>query len=170
MMLACLAFLPALALGPGDVAVFAVIVVATGLALGADVILPASLQADVIDVDTAASGEERAGLYLSLWALATKLALAAAVGLAFPLLGAAGFDPASGLATPMGLAVLSALYAGLPVVLKVGAICLVWRFPIDRQHQESLRRQIEDALAQPSPSVPSSPAPRAENRGRRATG
>ena len=143
MLLACAAFLAAPMLGPGDVAIFAAIVVVTGFALGADVILPASIQADVIDVDTAASGEQRAGLYMALWALATKLALAAAVGIAFPLLGAAGFDPSAGMETPRGLLVLGLLYAGLPVLLKLGAIALVWRFPLDQASHDALRATIE---------------------------
>jgi glycoside/pentoside/hexuronide:cation symporter, GPH family len=142
MLLACAAFLAAPVLGPGDVALFAAVVVVTGLALGADVILPASIQADVIDVDTAASGEQRAGLYMALWALATKLALASAVGIAFPVLGAMGFDPAAGIETPRGLLTLGLLYAGLPVVLKLGAIALVWRFPIDEAAHDALRARI----------------------------
>jgi Na+/melibiose symporter-like transporter len=96
------------------------------------VVLPASIQADVIDIDTAATGAERAGLYLGLWALATKLAFAGAVGLAFPLLGAAGFDPGAGMKTQAGLVMLGLLYAGLPSLLKLGAIALVWNFPLDR--------------------------------------
>jgi Na+/melibiose symporter-like transporter len=143
MLLSCAAFVGAPLLGPGDVMVFAAIVVVTGLALGADVILPASIQADVIDVDTAASGEQRAGLYMALWALATKLALAAAVGIAFPLLGAAGFDPSAGVETPRGLMVLGLLYAGVPILLKLGAIALVWRFPLDQASHDALRASIE---------------------------
>lgn len=147
MLLACAGFVTAPWLGPGDVAVFAVVVVVTGLALGADVILPASIQADVIDVDTAASGEERAGLYLSIWALATKLALAGAVGLAFPVLSWAGFDPAAGLATPTGLAALGLLYAAVPIVLKLGAVAIIWRFPLDAAAHAELRCRIEERRA-----------------------
>jgi glycoside/pentoside/hexuronide:cation symporter, GPH family len=143
MLLACAAFVGAPLLGPGDVWAFAAIVVVTGLALGADVILPASIQADVIDVDTAATGEERAGLYLSIWALATKLALAGAVGIAFPVLGAFGFDPAAGRLEPAGLTALAWLYAGLPVVLKLGAILAMWRFPLDEARQAELRAIID---------------------------
>jgi GPH family glycoside/pentoside/hexuronide:cation symporter len=142
MMLACAAFAFAPALGPGDVWPFAAICLFTGLALGADVILPASIQADVIDVHTARTGEERAGLYLSLWALATKLALAGAVGIAFPILGAMGFDPGAGLRTATGLTTLALLYAALPVALKVAAIALIWRFPLDAKAHAELRRTI----------------------------
>lgn len=148
MLLACAAFVVAPFLGPGNVLAFAAVVVITGLALGADVILPASIQADVIDVDTAASGQERAGLYLSIWALATKLALAGAVGIAFPLLGAFGFDPAAGLVTPAGLTTLAWLYAGLPVLLKLCAVGVMWGFPLDEAGQAELRRIIARREAQ----------------------
>ncbi len=132
MLLAVVCFSGAVFLREGDVMAFGLICVLTGLALGADIVLPAAIQADVIDLDTAATGAERAGLYLGLWALATKLAFAGAVGIAFPLLGAAGFNPAAGASTPAGLLALGLLYAGLPGLLKLGAIALVWNFPLDR--------------------------------------
>ena len=69
-------FAPAPFLGEGSVAVFALVCIGTGFALGADLMLPPAIQADVIDVDTAASGEQRSGLYFAAWGLATKLALA----------------------------------------------------------------------------------------------
>lgn len=131
MVLAVICFAGAVFLREGDIFGFGIVCVLTGLALGADVVLPASIQADVIDVDTAQTGAERAGLYLGLWALATKIAFAGAVGLAFPLLSAAGFDPAAGVRTPGGLVMLGLLYAGLPSLLKLGAIALVWNFPLD---------------------------------------
>ncbi|WP_406853605.1 MFS transporter [Alsobacter sp. KACC 23698] len=152
MMLACAAFSVAPWLGSGDVAAFAAVTLVTGLALGADVILPASMQADVIDVDTARSGQERTGVYLAFWALATKLALAGAVGVAFPILGAAGFDAALGSGNPpSSLATLAFLYAGLPVLLKLVAIGLVWRFPLDAQAHAQLRRAIEAARERATP-------------------
>ncbi len=142
MIMAALAFLGALMLGPGDVLPFALICVLTGLALGADVVLPAAIQADVIDIDTAATGQERAGLFLGVWALASKLALAAGVGIAFPLLALAGFDPGAGAKSEAGLAALAWLYAGLPVLMKLGAIALVWNFPLDRTAQAEAAARI----------------------------
>lgn len=143
MLMACAAFVFAPWLGPGDVTAFAVICVITGFTLGADVVLPASIQADVIDVDTAATGEERSALYLSLWALATKLALAGAVGIAFPVLGAAGFDPSIQRLEPAGLTMLGLLYAGFPVLLKIGAVLTMWRFPLDETQQRALQARID---------------------------
>lgn len=145
MLLACAVFLFAPFLGPGDTVAFGVICVLTGLAVGADLVLPPSIQADVIDVDTAASGDQRSGLYLAAWGLATKLALAAAVGIAFPLLSLAGFDPASGVRTESGLTMLAWLYGSLPVALKIAAIALMWRFPLDEASHAALRDRIENA-------------------------
>ncbi|ALK09909.1 MFS transporter [Blastochloris viridis] len=143
MLIACAAFLVAALLGPGDLGIFLAVCVITGLTLGADIMLPGSLQADVIDVDTAASGEQRSGLYLAAWGLATKLALAAAVGIAFPVLSWAGFEPASGQASETGLLTLAVLYAAVPVALKLAAIALMWRFPLDAAEQARLRAVIE---------------------------
>ena len=143
MLLACVCFLPAVFLGAGDVAIFALVCVGTGLALGADLMLPPAIQADAIDVDTATTGEQRSGLYFAAWGLATKLALALAVGIAFPILSAAGFDPGAGLRAESGLAMLAFLYAGLPIALKIGAIAVMWNFPLDAKMQAQLRAQID---------------------------
>ncbi len=141
---ACAVFVLVPLLGPGDLLGFAAICVLTGLALGADLTLPAAVQADVIDVDRMATGSRRSGLYFALWGLATKLALALAVGLAFPLLELAGFDPSGSDGT--GLAALVALYAIVPVALKLAAIALMWNFPLGaKEHAELAARLAQEA-------------------------
>lgn len=142
MLLALPVFLMALLLGTGDVWWFGVICVLTGLTLGADLTLPASIQADVIDVDTAISGEQRSGLYFAFWGLATKAALALGVGIAFPVLSFAGFD-AQAQNDDTALWTLSLLYGGVPVALKAIAIGLMWNFPLDETRQKELRTKIE---------------------------
>ena len=131
-------------LSEGDVFAFAIIAALTGLLMGFDLSMPPAIQADVIDIDTAASGEQRSGTYFAAWSLATKLSLALAVGFAFPLLGAFGFQPDSD--APQSAEALSALaitYAWVPAVLKLGAIALVWNFPLDEEMQRALRAKIE---------------------------
>ena len=131
-------------LGQGDAAWFAAICLGTGLTVGADLALPSAIQADVIDVDTARSGEQRSGLYFATWSLSTKLSLALGVGIIFPLLGLFGFDPAPGAVnTATALAALTATYALIPLMLKLTAIALMWNFPLDEAAQRSLRAEIE---------------------------
>ena len=116
-------------------------------ALGFDLSLPAAVQADVIDIDTLNSGEQRSGLYFAAWSLSTKLSLALGVGLVFRILQYAGFDPqATGRRGSFSaLFTLAALYAWAPVALKLAAIALMWNFPITRAGQAATRREIEAA-------------------------
>lgn len=139
---ACLMFSLVPFLSEGDVLAFAVICCLSGLSLGADLCLPASMQADVIDLDRQKTGRERAGLYFGLWGMATKLALALAVGIAFPILGVIGFTT-DGVNTNTALGGLALLYGGLPVLIKAGAIATIWRFELDEFAQQQLRTEIE---------------------------
>jgi Na+/melibiose symporter-like transporter len=129
-------------LGPGDLIWFAALCVATGFALGADLALPAAMQADVVDEDTAQGGDGRAGLYFALWGMATKLSLALAVGVAFPLLDLAGFNGTSDTLANQGTLVLALLYGAVPIGFKLVAIALIWRFPLDQARQMALRASI----------------------------
>ena len=130
MLLATLAFTAAPWLESGDIVIYAVICLFTGIAYGADLALPASLQADMVDLDRQYSGRERAGLLFGLWGLATKLAAALGVALAFGLLALAGFDPQTdNSATTLGL--LALLYGLAPILLKLIAIALIWRLPTE---------------------------------------
>lgn len=97
MLVACAAFVWTPLIGQHQVGqeaslwLFGIIMLFTGLAVGADLMLPPSIQADVIDVDTARSGEQHTGFYFAIWALATKIALSIAMGLSLVVLGAMGF-------------------------------------------------------------------------------
>lgn len=141
MLLACAAFVWVPLLAPGDIAAFFVICVVTGMAFGADLALPPAMQADVVDLDSLRTGEDRAGWYFALWSMSTKLALAAAVGLAFPLLAFLGFRTEGGNA-PEALIALALLYALVPSVLKLGAIAVIWRHPITAHRQDVIRRRL----------------------------
>ncbi|CAN7327025.1 MFS transporter [Aminobacter sp. LjRoot7] len=144
MTVACAVFAFAGFLGVGDIVPFAIICAATGLLLGFDLALPPAIQADVIDYDTASSGEQRSGLYFAAWGLATKLSLALGVGLVFPILAWSGFDATGGQAMPeTALATLSALYAWLPILPKAAAIAVMWNFPLGEDAQRSLRARID---------------------------
>ena len=115
---ALLAFAGAGLLVAGDVIPFAVICVASGMALGADLALPAAIAADI--------GERRgqAGTCFGAWNFVAKHNLALAAGLALPLLGFLGYVPGTG----EGLSALSFAYAFLPLAFKLLAAILLWRW------------------------------------------
>ncbi len=142
MLYACAVFAAALLLREGDLVAFAIICVLSGAALGADLSLPTAIQADVVDFDTARFGDQRTGAFFALWSLAQKFALAGSGGAALIVLGWIGFSPA-GSNAPSVLNGLSLLYALAPIVLKLGAVALMWTFPLDADAQRDLRRQIE---------------------------
>ncbi len=116
---ACMAFLT-----PEAHFAYAAICAGTGLLLGADLVLPPALQTDVIERDTRHSGLARGALLFGLWSMASKAALAAAVGVGFVGLDLGGYVEGEALDARAKLA-LFALYAGLPVLLKLCAIALV---------------------------------------------
>lgn len=127
--LACFGFVWVPFLGPGDLYWFLAICVISGLALGADVALPASIQADIAQ-QMQHQGNSQTGLLFGLWGLLTKLALALGVGVAFPLLDWVGFqEAADAVQTPAALLTLALLYGALPVLLKLFVAWRMWNFP-----------------------------------------
>ena len=115
-------------LSAGDGMAFAVVCLASGLALGADLALPGALLTGVIH--DAGEGGRGEGRYLGWWTCATKLNLALAAGLALPLLSLAGYR--SGSSDPASLQALAWAYGGLPCLLKLAAAALLWR--AERRH------------------------------------
>lgn len=118
MVLAMLAFAGASGLGSGDLWAFAAICLASGLALGADLALPAAMAADL------GERQGQAGACFGVWNLVAKLNLALAAGLALPLIGALGYVPGTG----AGLPALVWAYALLPLAFKLLAGVLLWRW------------------------------------------
>jgi Na+/melibiose symporter-like transporter len=87
------AFIPLL--GPGHYWLFFLIMMLKGSAVGALVFLPASMAADVVDLDTLRTGEQRTGLYFSLWGMVNKAAVALGVFAATNGVALFGFVPGS---------------------------------------------------------------------------
>jgi Na+/melibiose symporter-like transporter len=118
----------------------------TGLAFGAPPFLDRAILADVVDLDQTKSGEQRTGLFFALMSMTNKVGYALPVGLMFPALALAGFDP-NGNNGPGPLTWLAAMFVGLPILCNITIILLMWRFPIDRAAQAELRSQLESARA-----------------------
>ena len=144
MIFAAIVFSPAPFLPEGSLLTFGAICVLSGLALGADITQPAAIQADVIDVDTASSGEQRSGTYFALWSLATKTSLALTVVAVLPLLEAFGFSANPQIpSTALGITLLGFIYGWGPILLKMPAVAMMWNFPLGKEQVTALRQKIE---------------------------
>lgn len=123
MPLAIAGFVGSAFINPGGALAFAAVCVASGTALGADmVVLPAMFTVSLT----------RAGLNASaafgIWSFAGKLGLAIAAAIILPMLEWAGFDPGTE-NTPDALLALTLAYAILPCALKLCALVLVFGLP-----------------------------------------
>ncbi|MEO0438293.1 MAG: MFS transporter [Pseudomonadota bacterium] len=137
-------------LGSGDVFTYAVIVVGTGLMIGADLALPNAINGDLIEWDAFENGQRRPGLFFALWGTASKLAYALAVGMVFPVLDAIGFDATSTQNLPEDIRVLAVLYAVPSLVFKGIAIALMWNFPLDEAEHARIRQLLAEREGSPS--------------------
>ncbi len=111
-------------LGPGDERLFLGVCIASGIALGADMVVPGALLNRVID-HLGHRGQAE-GLYLGWWNLISKFNLALAAGLCLPLLASWGYAP--GVQSAEGLQALSLTYGVLPCILKTLALAILYYF------------------------------------------
>ncbi|MGI9142823.1 MAG: MFS transporter, partial [Fluviibacter sp.] len=122
MLIAMSAFTGAAFLGAGDWLWFLVICIVSGVAVGTDLTLPASMVADLGEKQTAS------GIYFGVWNLVAKINLALGAGIALPMLSLFGYSPGSLTHSH----VLIAAYVLLPLSLKAVALVLLycWRKPL----------------------------------------
>jgi Na+/melibiose symporter-like transporter len=126
MLLSVAAFVGAYLLGPGDVRAFAAVCILSGIAYGAELAIPPSILADI--VDRAAAPARPDGAYFGLWQMVDKLNLALAAGVALPLLHWLGYTPG---APQPEQAPLSLMYALVPCAIKLAAGVCLWLAPLE---------------------------------------
>ena len=125
MSLAVVVFALAAFLRSGDVAYFALVCIASGASIGADLTLLPAAFAQRLSIIA-----PRGGQGFGLWALMSKLTLAAAAITIFPILDGTGFDATAQEQTAQALWALTLLYAVCPLVLKLVAIGLLIKTPL----------------------------------------
>lgn len=134
-------------LGPGDFWIFFVLMLLKGSAVGSLAFLPTSMAADIIDLDTLETGEQRTGLYFSIWGMVNKAAVALGVLIATNGVVWFGFDPSSDSNSAMAKLAVACLYSLVPAGLACIALPLLWRYPLTRERQAEMRASIERAQA-----------------------
>lgn len=122
------AFVPFL--GEGDFFWFLLITLFSGMSLGADMALPASMQADAAQNSDEAP-REMGGTLFGFFAMLVKLSLAFGVGVSFAILALFDFTPKEPNAE--SLFALSLLYGVAPVLLKLAALLVLVRHKEKKQ-------------------------------------
>jgi Na+/melibiose symporter-like transporter len=141
LILAILAFSIVPFLGSGDVIPFLFVAMVAGITLGADLAMPASMLADVVDQDVLETGKRRTGIFYAVWAMAAKAAAALVVGISLKLLDVVGFVPDM-YNGDRALLVLAFLFSVCPIIFKILALGIVWRYPLTADCQAQLRAEI----------------------------
>ena len=140
MIYSCFIFIFVLFLEEYDLIFFAIICILSGLALSADLAIPSSIQADIIDLEYLKTGKRLTGQFFAFWGLVSKAAIAISTGMALILLDIIGFKSDENNGKNILFAV-SFIYAGLPIILKMFSIYLMWNFKLDKKtHSEILEK------------------------------
>ena len=133
----------------GDYFPFFLLFIVKGFCYGGLQFLPIAMLADVIDVDTARSGGQRAGTYFSILGLTDKLAVAFGTGFSLNLVGLLGFDAANGVngSSELGVLALRLVYCFGPIFFYGIAMALISGYPLTPARHERLRLRIERKTA-----------------------
>ena len=134
-----------LLLGEGDFWYMLPITVVTGFAAGGFAALPNSMKADVIDLDTLTTGENRAALFFSTYSFTYKAAasVGSSIGLfALAIIGFNTIEPS--LNTPQQLWGLKFLFAMFPSIFYLSACAIIWNYPITEERHAEMRAELEE--------------------------
>jgi Na+/melibiose symporter-like transporter len=139
-----------LAIAPGSLALLVGLTLAQGLAQGSGNLMLRSMVADIADHHRLTTGHDRTALFYSAFSISMKAGMALAVGVALPLVGAAGFDPAAAHNTPQALQALLLVFALGPALAHLCSAALLRGFPLDETAHAEVRRALD---RQPAPSA-----------------
>jgi Na+/melibiose symporter-like transporter len=120
-----------------------VITLIQGFTIGAAPILGQSILADVVDLDTLKSGEQRTAFLFAFLAMVRKIFEAAGVGIALPVLSWTGFNPQPQTNSPLALFTLTAMYCLVPLALWIISTVIIWNYPITHERQVRLRAALD---------------------------
>jgi GPH family glycoside/pentoside/hexuronide:cation symporter len=134
---------------PGGQNLMLVAAVLGGLGYGAASSIPWALVADVVEADELKSGQRREGLYYGYLVFFRKLAGAISAFLASALLGATGYLSTNLGSVPLpqppeALMAMRLLVSVIPAVLLLLAVLVAWRYPLDREAYNDIRRQLQE--------------------------
>jgi len=131
-----------LVLSYGQTFEFMLLFTLKGTCFGGILLLPYSMIADTVDIDTANSQDRQQGLFYSVEAMIQKLGFALGAGLPLIVLGWIGYD-AAGETNTESLFALSVIYSLVPAVLVFVASVVIWNYSLTAAKQQELRDLID---------------------------
>ncbi len=136
-----------LAIAPGHLALLVFLTIAQGLAQGSGNLMLRAMVADIADRHRLETGHDRTALFYSAFSISMKAGMALAVGIALPLVGYAGFDPAAVHNTPQALQALVLVFALGPALSHLVSAALLHGFPLDEAAHAAVRRELDRRAA-----------------------
>jgi GPH family glycoside/pentoside/hexuronide:cation symporter len=133
---------------PGALSLLIALTIAQGLAQGSGNQMLRAIVADVADKHRLDSGVDRSALFFSVFSLAGKAAMAAAIGVTLPLIAWFGFNPA-GSNTPEALRGVALVFALGPALTHILAAWLIYGFPLDEDAHGRIRKALAERDAEP---------------------
>lgn len=130
----------------------AIAAIFAGLGYGAANVIPWAIVADVVEEDELKTGKRREGIYAGYLVFFRKLATALSLFVVTRVLAMTGFigGTTGGLFIEQPESALNALrilVGVVPAVMLTLAILVAWRYPLDRQAHDEMRRELAQRRA-----------------------
>ena len=126
---------------------FVILMCFKGSAIGAFSAIPASMAADVIDLDTTKTGKKRAGAYFSIWSMIRKMTYALGITVATTIVVWAGFDsladPVDNPNSRFSLLMLTCAYSIIPALIKLTTVPILWNYDLTEDMVKELQNSEE---------------------------
>lgn len=135
-----------------------------GLGFGAANAVPWAIVADVVEEDELKTGKRREGIYFGYLVFFRKLASAFAIFIVGQVLSLSGFISGTTgsvyIEQPESALLALRFFVGIvPAVMLVSSTLVAWRYPLDRQSYDAIRRQLLEKRAMRARSRTSSRNP-----------
>ena len=134
-------FLLVFFLEDGNFVFFIIISCITGFCLGADLIIPPSIQADITDWHRSKFGEDISGVLFSIITFLNKFAFAVVSIFVFGIMGVLDFDTDGEINTNVRLFIIIS-YALAPILLKLLAAYLLVNFKLKENELQKIQKKI----------------------------
>jgi len=143
--IASLAILAAFFYPAGPTPLVYVTAIVTGMGLSSQWVCPWSMVPDVIEIDEAATGERREGIYYGMWNFITKFTNAFAIAAAGWMLTGFGYIPDVP-QTDFTLLGIRVLFCIVPVVMFILTMPLLIKYPITQQSHARLVEELRTRM------------------------